>query len=140
MRGHHLDRIAGLDMSFDEYSQLMIKDGYSKTKEDPFTVETYGFLKRLRENPLQKVILVSDEEDLICKRCSEEMKSKCVRDAEYQKAFYKSPFWKKDIPEPADIIAAKEAGLEMGSEYTVKRIIEATRKQSKAYKKRLENR
>jgi|GEM_PF-6594712 hypothetical protein len=130
VKGHHLERIASLDIGFQEYEKLMLDKGYSTRASKSFATETYEFLGDLRENQEQKVLIIAGEPDFICEKCPESKRQTCVQYNPGINPLYKSIFWNPNMSaEGQDREHAENLGFKVGEKYSVKEIIAATKSQ-----------
>ncbi|MBT7237464.1 DUF1284 domain-containing protein [Candidatus Woesearchaeota archaeon] len=140
LRGHHLSRIDGFDMSREDYGKLMVKTGYSEDPEDSFATATYDFLHGLKQHPQQKVLVTAGEPDFICQRCPESKKAQCVDHNPKANPLYNTVFWDESMsPKNRDEELANKEGLEIGRVYSVDEIIKATAEQTRDFKSSLED-
>ena len=137
LRGHHLSRIGLFSLGERKYGELMVRTGYSEHSWDSFASKTYAFLRRLSENPDQRVLITAGEQDFICQICPGRKKTGCL---DYKmNPLYGTAFWNSSLsPEGVDKKVAEESGLEIGGIYSVREITEATRKQAERFMNSLE--
>jgi len=135
VRGHHLSRIGALDVDFDSYARMLMDEGYVAKRKEPFVKNSYDFLKRLRDDKDQKIRVVAGEFDTICNVCPSGKKATCVDHNPEAHKLYGTPFWDKNISTNRDQALIDKFGLKTGREYTVREILEATKKTSEEYRK-----
>jgi hypothetical protein len=134
LRGHHLSRIAAFETDKKVYGALMVKTGYSEHDADAFATETYDFLKSLRQDLDQRVLVTAREPDFICRACPEKMKARCIDYHPEGHPGFNTAFWERDISVNRDKEPAQKAGLEVGGTYSVREIIKATEEQTQTFK------
>ena len=121
-------------MDFQKYAEVLVRDGYTETEGDPFTIETYEFFQNLRKDLTQKILVTENGEDFICEKCPEKKKSTCLKTKDEDSCLYGSIFWNENMSSKgADRRTAEKSGLEVGKEYTVEEIIKSTKEQTREY-------
>ena len=130
LRAHHIDSFRGMvidDLSREEVAKGLLNLGYIKSLDDPFVDDSYTRLENLFKNPEQKFLIVAYTPDFICEACpfktsrvgcfslEDELKS------QKEKLKSRAPFAELMGIED-DFYFAKDYGLEIGKEYTVREI------------------